>query len=426
MDKTLCVIGLGYIGLPTSVIFAEHGWNVTGVDINKTVVDTLNDGRVHIKENGLDEMAARVVTAGRLHARLKPVAADVFIIAVPTPHTDDLSADLSYVESAVRSLVPVLAKGNTIIIESTIPPRTTRDIAKPILHAAGFNIGEDLYLAHCPERVLPGRILTELVENNRIIGGIDDRSTNMAADVYRTFVKGKVLETDAESAEMSKLMENTYRDVNIALANEMTKIATELNIDALEVIRLANEHPRVNLHQPGPGVGGHCLAIDPYFIIEKSPEQAKLIRKAREVNESMPMFVASQVQKVVRPGGKIAVFGLAYKGNIDDLRESPALKVVKELADFGFDIQIYDPWIRQEQTMLPLMDRAETLDGAEALLILTDHALFKQLDMKEVAEKMHQPLVIDTKNCVETRSEHVQYVNFGNLHELNACCPAKQ
>src|SRR5699024_6533271 len=250
MSKKICVIGLGYIGLPTSVTFAEHGWDVTGVDINSLAVDELNKGKVHIKENGLDEVVEKVVNEKRFIARMAPVEADVFIITVPTPHNADSTANLSHVENAVKSLLPVLKKGNTIIVESTIPPRTTRDVVAPILDEAGYKPGEDIYLAHCPERVLPGKILIELVENNRIVGGINSISAEKAADVYRSFVKGKVIETTAESAEMSKLMENTYRDVNIALANELTKISEGLNIDALEVISLANEHPRVNVHQP--------------------------------------------------------------------------------------------------------------------------------------------------------------------------------
>src|SRR5690625_3088401 len=298
MTRKICVIGLGYIGLPSSVVFAENDWEVIGVDTNVSVVNSLSKGIAHIKEDGLDELLLKMVNEKKFVAKTSPVNADVFIIAVPSPMTSDLSADLSYVESAVRSILPVLQNDNTIIVESTIPPRTTRDVVAPIISEAGFKPGEDVYLAHCPERVLPGQILKELYENNRIIGGINAVSTKEAADVYRTFVKGNILETTAESAEMSKLMENTYRDVNIALGNELTKIAEGLNIDALEVIALANEHPRVNIHQPGPGVGGHCLAIDPYFIIEKDIENSKLIRKAREINESMPKFVVKQVEKV--------------------------------------------------------------------------------------------------------------------------------
>src|SRR5699024_9935152 len=279
---------------------------------------------------------------------------DVFIIAVPTPHNSDLTANLTHIKNAMFSILPVLKNGETIIIESTIPPRTTRDVVAPILKDAGFEPGIDVFLAHCPERVLPGKILVELYKNNRIVGGINPISAKKAADVYRTFVKGKVIETSTESAEMSKLMENTYRDVNIALANELTKISENLGIDALDVIELANEHPRVNIHQPGPGVGGHCLAVDPYFIIEKDSTNARLISESRKINESMPQFVIEQVNKVVNKLSKIAIFGLTYKGNIDDVRESPALKIVKNLISKNYNVQVYDPYINQDQVEFQL------------------------------------------------------------------------
>lgn len=418
MTKKICVIGLGYIGLPTAVVFAENGWDVTGVDINPLAVEELNKGKVHIKENGLDELVEKVVRDQTFIARMSPVEADAFIIAVPTPHNTDLTVNLRYVENAVKSLLPVLKKGNTIIVESTIPPRTTRDVVAPILDEAGFKSGEDIYLAHCPERVLPGRILIELYENNRIVGGINSISTDKAADVYRTFVKGKVLETTSESAEMSKLMENTYRDVNIALANELTKISEGLNIDALEVITLANEHPRVNVHQPGPGVGGHCLAVDPYFIIEKDPVNAKLIANARSINESMPTFVIKQLEKVIDSSSKVAVFGLAYKGNIDDIRESPAIKIVEQLKFEGYNVATYDPYVKQEQVDFNLSSYNDALKDADIMVILTDHNEFKELDWEEISRMMRTVNVLDTKNCVRNVNEKVNYYNFGNLYEL--------
>ncbi|OZU88238.1 UDP-N-acetyl-D-mannosamine dehydrogenase [Virgibacillus indicus] len=418
MKSKLCVVGLGYIGLPTAAVFAENEWQVTGVDVNSLAVEELNKGKVIIEENGLDELVKKVVKEKKFVAKMSPVEADVFIIAVPTPHNPDLTANLKHVESAVRSLLPVLKKENTIIIESTIPPRTTRDVVAPILDEAGFKPGEDVYLAHCPERVLPGRILIELYENNRIVGGINSISTKKAADVYRTFVKGKVLETNAESAEMSKLMENTYRDVNIALANELTRISEGLNIDTLEVISLANEHPRVNVHQPGPGVGGHCLAVDPYFIIEKDPENAKLISNARSINESMPEFVVNQLRKVVDSSSKIAAFGLAYKGNIDDVRESPAIKIVNQLQFEGYKVEAYDPYVKQGQVDFKLSSYEDALKDAEVMLILTDHNEFKNINWSEVNRLMKIPNVLDTKNCVENQSEIIHYFNFGNLYEL--------
>lgn len=420
MGNKLCVIGLGYIGLPTSVVFAENGWEVTGVDVNELVVSDLNKGKVRIKEDGVDELVEKYVREGNFTARLMPVESDVFIIAVPTPLNSDLTANLKHVQNATKSLLSVLKQGDTIIVESTIPPRTTRDVVAPILKEAGFDPGVDVYLAHCPERVLPGKILEELYENNRIVGGINTISAKRAADVYRTFVKGKVIETSSESAEMSKLMENTYRDVNIALANELTKISETLKVDALEVISLANEHPRVNVHQPGPGVGGHCLAVDPYFIIEKDPLTAKIIGESREINESMPEFVVNQVNKLADKKSKIAVFGLAYKGNIDDIRESPALKIVNHLYSEGYNVQAYDPYVKQEQVEFQLYNYEEALHNTDLILILTDHNEFRKIDWQDTNRLMRQVNVLDTKNCVENLSENINYYNFGNLFELEA------
>ena len=298
MMKKLCVVGLGYIGLPTAAMFADNGWQVHGVDVNQKAVDMINKGQIHIEEVGLQEMVEKAVENGNLRASTEVEEADCFIIAVPTPHNKDNTANLEYLVQATKSVLGKVQKGNVVIVESTIPPRTINDVVAPLFEEAGWKVGEDIYLAHCPERVLPGRILIELVENNRIVGGINDASTEKAVEVYATFVKGDLLRTSALSAEMSKLMENTYRDVNIALANELVKISEKLGIDALEVIGLANQHPRVNLHLPGPGVGGHCLAVDPYFIIEKAPEESQLIAKARAINNSMPDFVVEQVGKM--------------------------------------------------------------------------------------------------------------------------------
>lgn len=266
------------------------------------------------------------------------------------------------------------------------------------------------------ERVLPGRILVELVENNRIVGGVNDVSTDKAVEVYATFVKGDLLRTSALSAEMSKLMENTYRDVNIALANELVKISEKLGIDALEVIGLANEHPRVNLHLPGPGVGGHCLAVDPYFIIEKAPEESQLIAKARSINNSMPDFVVEQVSKRVNnSSSKIAVLGLTYKGNIDDVRESPAMEIVDKLLEEGYTLGVHDPHVSQEQVNFKILSFEEAIEDSECILVLTDHNEFKNFDEKVILGKMKQPLVLDTRNCVSINSEEIRYVNFGNL-----------
>ncbi|MFD2386005.1 nucleotide sugar dehydrogenase [Enterococcus rivorum] len=345
----LTVLGLGYIGLPTALTFANYGQEVVGVDIDETVIEKLNAGEVHIEEPGLYEIYIDVWQNKRFRASATIEKSDVFIIAVPTPNKHDKykSCDLGYVEKALISLLPYLEKGNTIIIESTIYPGATEKVLQPIIEAEGYEIGKDIYLAHCPERVLPGNIFRELVENDRIIGGVTEKCTCRVKDIYNLFVRGQLLGASASSAEMSKLMENTFRDVNIALANELVKISDELNLNALEIIDLANKHPRVNIHSPGPGVGGHCLAVDPYFIIAESPQQAQMISKAREINSTMPMFIVDKVKRLMEKskGNRIALMGLAYKGNVDDVRESPAVKIYQELSN-QFTVNVFDPYVK--------------------------------------------------------------------------------
>jgi len=418
MEK-ICVVGLGYIGLPTAAMFAKSGYEVVGVDINVKAVELLNEGKIHIEEVGLDELVRKVVLEGRLRASTTPVPADVYIIAVPTPNYRDHTANLEFVKSATESILPHLKKNDIIIVESTIPPRTIDDFVAPIIQCAGWKVGEEIFLAHCPERVLPGRILIELIENTRIVGGFNNISAQKAAQVYRSFVLGEIIQTTAVTAEMSKLMENTYRDVNIALANELSKISDKLEINALEVIALANRHPRVNLHQPGPGVGGHCLAVDPYFIIEKAPDESPLIRNARNINNSMPEFVIEHVNKIVDRNGKIAVFGLTYKGNIDDVRESPAMDVVSLLKEKNYSLSIYDPHVKQEQVSFKLSTFDEAIDQADCILVLTDHNEFKGLDEVKIYSKMRNPIIFDTKNCVKVNSVSIKYYNYGNLYEMN-------
>ncbi|WP_336882103.1 nucleotide sugar dehydrogenase [Priestia koreensis] len=420
MRRKICVIGLGYIGLPTAAMFAKTGWDVLGVDVNAVAVEKLNRGEIHIEEVGLGELVSEVVNKNSLCASLSPNNAECFIIAVPTPHHEDHTANLDYVIEATKSILPFLEKGNTVIVESTIPPRTIDDIVGPILQNDGWALGEDLFLAHCPERVLPGRILIELVENTRIVGGINEESAHKAAEIYRSFVTGDILITSAVSAEMSKLMENTYRDVNIALANELAKISKKLGIDALEVIQLANKHPRVNLHLPGPGVGGHCLAVDPYFIIEKDPEQSILIADARAINNSMPKFVLEQVRKLVsRKGEKVTVLGLTYKGDIDDVRESPAMDIVSLLNEEGYNVGIYDPHVSQSQVSFKLSTFEEAILQSSCLLVLTDHSEFKDLDEHLIVNKMQRAVVLDTRNCIKINHPQIKYFNYGNLYEIN-------
>lgn len=423
--QKICVMGLGYIGLPTSAVFAQAGFDVVGVDVNEKVVETLNSGGIHIEENGLEDVVKEVVKKGKLRASTQPEEADVFIISVPTPIHQDETADVSYVISATKMILPYLRKGNIVIVESTIPPRTMDDIVAPLIEQAGLDPRKDVYVAHCPERVLPGRILIELLENTRIVGGLTPEAAKKAADVYRKVVtKGEVIETEALTAEMSKLMENTFRDVNIALANELAKISNRLGVDAHKVIELANKHPRVNLHHPGPGVGGHCLAVDPYFIVEKAPEEANLIKLSRDINNSMPDFVVEQVEKLTAELAKptIALCGLTYKGNIDDIRESPALEVVEKLMQNPrYEIRIHDPHVQPDQVPFTLLPFEEAIQDAHLVVILADHNEFKQLDPAVLKQRMKTPVVFDTKNCTNLKdAEGITLHRIGDLTKLKA------
>ncbi|MEW4285813.1 nucleotide sugar dehydrogenase [Priestia koreensis] len=421
--KKICVIGLGYIGLPTAAIFAKAGYEIVGVDVNQKVVDSLNKGEIHIEEVGLPELVKEVVKSGNLRASLEPEKADVYIIAVPTPIHADFTADVDYVVSATKRVAPYLEKGNVVIVESTIPPRTMDDVVAPIIREHGIDPEHDVAIAHCPERVLPGRILIELIENTRIVGGLTEEAATKAADVYRAVVTGDVIETKAVTAEMSKLMENTFRDVNIALANELVKISSRLNVNAHEVIELANKHPRVNLHHPGPGVGGHCLAVDPYFIIEKAQAESPLIQISRQINNSMPDFVYDQVNRLTSelPTPKIAVFGLTYKGNIDDVRESPAIEIYEKLASNPrFNVVAHDPHVREEQVKFPLVSFEEAVQDANLVLVLTDHNEFKQMDTAELVKRMATPVVFDTKNCAHIDNDSIMHYRIGDLTNLQA------
>lgn len=420
MNK-ICVIGLGYIGLPTATMFALSGKQVIGVDVSEKVVETLNKGEVHIEEPGLGEAFKQMVDEKKIIAKTTPDEADVFIIAVPTPNKDDKykSCDLTYVESATRSILPYIKKGDVVIVESTIAPTTTDEVVKPIIEGEGFKVGQDIFLAHCPERVLPGKIMEELVENNRIVGGVTERCTEAAAKVYEVFVKGEILKTTAKTAEMSKLMENTFRDVNIALANELTKICNKLDISSLDVVTLANKHPRVNIHTPGPGVGGHCLAVDPYFIIEKAPELANIIALARETNNSMPEYVVSKVEKMLtKKDSKVTVFGITYKGNTDDLRESPALEIVEMLEERGYNVALHDPHVKN--TDLKLIGREEAVLDSDMILILADHNEFKDIDYKKLTKEMNSPLIFDTKAILKEENfegSNIIFKNLGNVSD---------
>lgn len=415
----ICVMGLGYIGLPTAAMFAGKGAETVGVDVNPEIIEAIRTERFHTEEPGLTEQIKECVKEGSLRVSMAPAHADVFIIAVPTPYCAEEGhrCDLHFVMEAVTEIVPYLVPGNTVIIESTMAPRSTEDYIKPILEEAGFTIGTDLYLAHCPERVLPGNILEEMKYNNRIVGGITSACAQHAAEAYRIFVEGEITCTEASTAEMCKCMENTFRDVNIALANELEKICDYLKINCLDVIRLANKHPRVNIHQPGPGVGGHCLAIDPYFIVSKAPEEAKLIQLSRNINESMPAYVAEKAKLLLREvkAPKITVLGLAYKGNVDDVRESPAAEVIRILKEQNICTTVYDPYVRSGSCS----SIEEALTNADLALILTDHDEFRHLPFKKMVQIMRRPVIFDTRNMVEAENgEGVTVINYGNLYRF--------
>lgn len=410
----VCIMGQGYIGLPTAALFSRSHCEVVGVDINEEIIGNLNKGIIHIEEPGIADIIKKSVKNNTYKASLTPEKADAFIITVPTPYIiENYSCDLSYVITACETIIPYLEKGNTVIIESTIAPMSTDETIKPIFEKAGFTIGKDLYLAHCPERVLPGRILEELVHNDRIIGGVTPDCSVKASEVYGQFVEGNLMLTEAKTAELSKCMENTFRDVNIALANELTKICAEIGVNALDVIKMANKHPRVNLHSPGPGVGGHCLAIDPYFIYAKAPETAKIIKLARDTNNSMPEFVCKYVKKIISTG-KIAVLGISYKGNTGDDRESPAYEIIAELESDGYEIAIHDPHIKRDD----LVSLADAIDGADLILILCDHNEFKHPDYELISKKMKKPVIFDTKDIIHRVPDDVTLYNYGNLYTI--------
>ncbi|MBC1475947.1 nucleotide sugar dehydrogenase [Listeria grandensis] len=412
----ITVVGLGYIGLPTAILFAKYGNTVTGVDLSPVMTENLNAGFIHIEEPGLEDDLQEALALNKFHASTTPVSADAYIIAVPTPNKDDeyKSCDTSYVESALTSILPLLKKNDTIIVESTIAPRTMADVVQPLIEKQGFTVGADIFLAHCPERVLPGNIMHELVHNPRIIGGITEQCTEKAAAVYGEFVEGEIIKAQAGEAELSKLMENTYRDLNIALANELAKISNYLEIDALRVIEMANKHPRVNLHQPGPGVGGHCLAVDPYFVIAAAPEQSPLMQTARAVNNSMPEYVVQNVKAIMeqREGNTVTLFGLTYKGNIDDIRESPAMEIKELLIEEGFDIKCFDPHV----ISAPLTGE-EACEDSSLIVVLSDHNEFRTIPTT-YTDKMRDAIVFDTKNMVQNVGEQVVYTNYGNLHKV--------
>ena len=407
--NTICVIGLGYIGLPTASTLAGQGASVVGVDVNERVLETLRRGEIHIHEQGLREMYRAAIAGGKLAIAAMPAEADAFIIAVPTPFQEDQFgehdgqqyrlADLRFVIAAAESIVPVLRIGNLVILESTSPPRTTVDLVAPILERSGLRCGKDFHLAYSPERVLPGQILRELKENARVVGGVTPESARRAAELYRLFVQGEIVETDATTAELVKLMENTYRDINIAVANEFSRIADKFGVDVWEAISLANRHPRVDILSPGPGVGGHCISVDPWFLVEGAPGLTPLIASARRVNDAQPAYVVEVVKRALGglQGRHIAALGLAYKPDVDDLRESPAAEVVRLLGRAGAQVTAWEPF-KMDGTLPGIRlakDLAAALSGADAILLLVAHAQFTDLNPADVAGRTSARIVID-------------------------------
>ena len=404
----VCVVGLGYIGLPTAAIVARAGCRVHGTDVTHKVVETINRGAIHIEEVDLDGLVQGVVARGLLKASTEVAPADVFIIAVPTPFDANHAPDISYVLAAGEAVAAVLKPGDTVILESTSPVGTTealRDLIaarRPDLKCPGLTSEiPDLSIAYCPERVLPGRILEELTNNDRSIGGITPRCARKALSFYKLFVRGECIVTDSRSAEMTKLVENAYRDVNIAFANELSIVADQIGLDVWEVIRLANRHPRVNILSPGPGVGGHCIAVDPWFIVHGAPEHTPLIRTARGVNDGKIHHVIARAEALIaaNPAARVACLGLAFKANIDDFRESPARLVAVTLArKFGSRIKVVEPYASElpgefAGTAAELIDLDTALEQAEILLVLVDHDQFKAVPLAERAGK----LVYDTR-----------------------------
>jgi len=408
--EIISVVGLGYIGLPTAAAFAARRKKVIGVDVNQHAVDTINRGEIHIVEPELDMLVQAAVAQGNLQAFTTPQPADAFLIAVPTPFTDGHKPDLSYIEAASRAIAPVLKKGDLVVLESTSPVGATEQMAawmaemRPDL-SFPQNAGEasDIRVAHCPERVLPGHVIRELVENDRVIGGMTRRCGEVARELYQIFVRGECILTTARTAEMCKLTENASRDVGIAFANELSLICDRLDINVWELIRLANRHPRVNILQPGPGVGGHCIAVDPWFIVDSAPEEARLIRTARIVNDSKPHWVVERVERAAKRFKEpvIACLGLAFKADIDDLRESPALEIATELArNYPGSVLAVEPNIRELPPHLAgkveLCSLNDALLHADVIVVLVDHVPFKDVDPIRLQAKV----VIDTRGML--------------------------
>ena len=436
--ESVCILGLGYIGLPTAAMFASSGMRVFGVDVNEEIISILNNGGIHIQEPGLGELIKEVIVKGNLSYSSTPQEADTFIIAVPTPFFHDQYAqykdkqykiaDMSYVQSAAEMIVPFLRKGNLVILESTSPPKTTIDLVKPILEKSGLLAGEDFFLSYSPERVLPGQILKELVENSRVMGGINEESSQRGRDLYSSFVEGEIYLTDSTTAEMIKLMENTFRDVNIALANEFLRLADRFGVNVWEAISLANQHPRVKILQPGPGVGGHCISVDPWFLVEGAPDLANLIYEARKVNDSQPDYVINVMKEKIGDlkGKRIAALGLAYKPDVDDLRESPAVEICNKLVLLGAIVNAFEPncpgkIIQNNKGFSVFKTLSETLQASEVIIILVNHKSFQNLEEMLLQNESYDKWIFDNVNMLpKSKNANIKsYIKLGGNHGLS-------
>ncbi|WP_128476569.1 nucleotide sugar dehydrogenase [Halorussus pelagicus] len=415
---TVCVHGLGYIGLPTAAVLADAGEAVLGYDASQSVRESLIDGTVHVDEPGLTDLVKRQIETGDLTIVPEPAPANVHVVCVPTPFDEDRKEpDLEYVKQCARSIAEILRPGDAVVLESTVPPGTTTNVFRPLLESSGLLAGEDFALAHCPETVLPGNILTELKQNDRVIGGVDAASCDAAIALYETFVAGDLRTTDATTAEFVKLIQNTFRDTNIAFANEVAKIAAEHEIDSRTAIELANEHPRVDILDPGPGVGGHCLPVDPWFLVQQST-RTELIETARQVNDSMVDYVIDELDECLGglAGRQIAILGVAYKGDVDDARRSPGLDLSRKLqrrTDGRIDVRLHDPHVVDQVLNLQPLDNA--LDGADVTVLVTDHSDFAELRPVEIAERMDGHVVFDTKamlNAAEWESAGLEVIKI--------------
>lgn len=397
--KQICILGMGYIGLPTACMFANNGFEVLGIDINDDIINKLQNGKLHIEEPELENIFLEAFNNKKLRVAKEVEKSDVYIIAVPTPINKENKANLDYVKSASEMMANCVSNDSLVILESTSPPGTTRNIVGNIIKKnTGLVAGKDYYLAFCPERVLPGKIIMELVNNDRVIGGINTKSAEYARDIYSSFVKGNIFLTDLETSEFVKLAENTYRDVNIAFANELSVICEKYGINVWDVIKFANMHPRVNILNPGPGVGGHCIAVDPWFILENIDIADTLIEKSRNINNYRPIYIADRVKEILKDikNPKVTIFGLSYKENVGDLRESPALKIIEELKKKEITVSAFDPLILNGKVELSSLE--DSLKDSDLLLLFVGHDNFKDIDLNMIYRLMRNKNIFDTRN----------------------------